>query len=89
MTKGEPSDWALETWREMLDAGNLGGGGCNDDRCLDCARAALILDEARAQWEREVVEWLRVAEVQHLGVDFESANRIARAIERGEHRPKP
>lgn len=32
----------------------------------------------------QVVAWLRVAEVQHFGIEFESALRAADAIEAGE-----
>lgn len=83
MTKGKPSDWAFNVLQKIDDAFHTEGHDV----------AALILDEARAQWEREVVEWLRHWHDASVAEGDERPTfhllPIAKSIERGAYRTKP
>lgn len=70
----KPSEWAMGVWNRILDATAPRG------RTNVAEAAALVIEQARKEWESEVVEWLR----GHSG-SFK-ATTVADAIERGEYR---
>ena len=72
----KPSEWAMNVFQAAMAEYAKPGDDFRE-------RAALVIDQARKQWDAEICEWLRTEVVAALGLVLDMA---AASIERGEYR---
>lgn len=87
----KPSQWAYRVWEEASNASFVAPAGP-----YAAEAAALIIEQARKEWEAEVAEWLREDDTWKEVVSLtcvmrnsdtaRACHKIATMIENGSHR---